>query len=274
MFLNKIQEEEFTAETAKTYRGILYSFLNYAVRNKYISENPVSVIKSDRTEKKEIKTFSALQLSGYLICTKELAEEEGNNGNYVSLKVAAFTGMRISEVLALRWSDIDFDNAVIRVGRSLSYSINERRYTLGGTKNYKVRHVTISEELVNTLKWYKMQWMFLMQRLRNEPDAEFKDLLFLTVEGLPRNLSYLRHWHKRVLCEKRLPLTFRIHDLRHTHATLLLELGEHPKVVQERLGHKEISVTLNMYTHVKMSLQKQTATQFGDLMKNNVVDEG
>jgi integrase len=60
--------------------------------------------------------------------------------------------------------------------------------------------------------------------------------------------------------------SFRIHDLRHTRATLLLELGEHPKVVQERLGHKDISVTMDMYMHVTMTLQKQTADQFSAMM--------
>lgn len=266
LFLNGLQDEGLTPETVNTYRSILSSLFSYAVRNKYVAENPVSIIKQVRAEKKEIQTLNALQLSSYLEGCKSLSDEDHNYGNYTSLKVAAFTGMRISEVLALRWADIDFDKGVIRVGRSLSYNTREKCYTLGGTKNNRVRHVTISSDLIQTLKWYKMQWMFLMKQLRNEPEEQFKDLIFLTVEGKPRHRSYLRHWHKRVLRRKGMSESFRIHDLRHTHATLLLELGEHPKVVQERLGHKDISVTMDMYTHVTMTLQKQTADQFGALM--------
>lgn len=272
LFLRSLQDEGLTAETVNTYRSILSSLFTYATRNKYVSENPVSVIKQMRTPKKEIQTFTSLQLASYLEGCQALAEEESSHGNYVALKTAAYTGMRISEVLALRWADIDFENATIRVGRSLSYSSKEKRYTLDGTKNQRVRHVTISNELVHTLKWYKMQWMFLMKQLRNEPDPEFVDLIFLTIEGKPRHRSYLRQWHKRVLRRKGLAEGFRIHDLRHTHATLLLELGEHPKVVQERLGHKDISVTMDMYTHVTMTLQKQTAETFGAMMEHKTVD--
>ncbi|WP_214781011.1 tyrosine-type recombinase/integrase [Exiguobacterium sp. S3] len=273
VFLKGLQEEGLAPETTNTYRSILSSLFGYAVRNKYVSENPVSVIKQFRMPKKEIRTFDSLQLTSYLNGCKELAEEEANHGNYVALKTAAYTGMRIGEVLALRWSDIDFENATIRVAHSLSYSTKDKRYSLDGTKNKRVRHVTISNELVQTLKWYKMQWMFLVKKMRNEPEPTFANLVFLTIEGKPKHRSYLRHWHKRVLREKGLPEDFRIHDLRHTHATLLLELGEHPKVVQERLGHKDISVTMDMYTHVTMTLQKQTAETFGALMDQKLSNE-
>lgn len=273
VFLKGLQEEGFAPETTNTYRSILSSLFAYAVRNKYVNENPVSVIKQFRMPKKEIHTFDSLQLTSYLNGCKELAEEEANHANYVALKTAAFTGMRISEVLALRWSDIDFDNETIRVAHSLSYSTKDKRYSLDGTKNKRVRHVAISGELVRTLKWYKMQWMFLMKKLRNEPEPAFANLIFLTIEGKPKHRSYLRHWHKRVLREKGLPEDFRIHDLRHTHATLLLELGEHPKVVQERLGHKDISVTMDMYTHVTMTLQKHTAETFGAMMDQKLSNE-
>lgn len=273
VFLKGLQEEGLAPETTNTYRSILSSLFAYAVRNKYVSENPVSVIKHFRMPKKEIQTFDSLQLTSYLNGCKELAEEEANHGNYVALKTAAYTGMRIGEVLALRWSDIDFDNATIRVAHSLSYSTKDKRYSLDGTKNKRVRHVTISNDLVQTLKWYKMQWMFLVKKMRNEPEPTFANLVFLTIEGKPKHRSYLRHWHKRVLREKGLPEDFRIHDLRHTHATLLLELGEHPKVVQERLGHKDISVTMDMYTHVTMTLQKQTAETFGALMDQKLSNE-
>lgn len=273
IFLKSMQEDGLTPETTNTYRSILSSLFAYAVRNKYVSENPVSVIKQARMPKKEIQTFDSLQLTSYLNGCKVLAEEEANHANYVALKTAAYTGMRIGEVLALRWSDIDFENATIRVAHSLSYSTKDKRYSLDGTKNKRVRHVTISDDLVQTLKWYKMQWMFLMQKVRNEPEPSFVNLVFLTVEGKPKHRSYLRHWHKRVLREKGLPEDFRIHDLRHTHATLLLELGEHPKVVQERLGHKDISVTMDMYTHVTMTLQKQTAETFGALMDQKLANE-
>lgn len=273
VFLKSMQEDGLTPETTNTYRSILSSLFAYAVRNKYVNENPVGIIKQARMPKKEILTFDSLQLASYLEGCRQLAEEETNHGNYVALKTAAYTGMRIGEVLALRWSDIDFDNATIRVAHSLSYSTNDKRYSLDGTKNQRVRHVTISDELVRTLKWYKMQWLFLMQKVRNEPEPTFANLIFLTIEGKPKHRSYLRHWHKRVLRKKGLSERFRIHDLRHTHATLLLELGEHPKVVQERLGHKDISVTMDMYTHVTMTLQKQTAETFGALMDQNLSNE-
>lgn len=272
-FLNKLEEEGLAPRTVNTYRSILSSMFGYAVQNKYVTENPVQIIKQVRTTKRDFETFSALELTSYLEGCRQIAEEERNYGNYTILKTAAFTGMRIGEVLALRWKDIDLEKAVIQVGRSLSYDRKNKRFSIGGTKNNQTRMVTISDELVQTLKWYKMQWMFLLKRLREEPETAFQDLIFLTITGRPKHYSYIGKWHKKVLRYKGLSQTFRVHDLRHTHATLLLELGEHPKVVQERLGHKDISVTMNMYTHVTMTLQRQTADHFGAMMGQHSTGE-
>lgn len=90
-------------------------------------------------------------------------------------------------------------------------------------------------------------------------------MVFVTPEGKPLHLNTLTHRYKRLLSQSGLP-PIRFHDLRHTSATLMLANGEHPKIAQERLGHSDISITLNLYSHVTMDMQREAADRLDALV--------
>ncbi len=157
-------------------------------------------------------------------------------------ELAAGTGMRRGELLALRWSDIDLEARVARVERSVTHLGTGRTY--GTPKNHERREVALDSHLVSTLRsWRKQQ---ISERLSLGGSYLDEDLVFTWQEGRPVHPDYVTSTFRRLTSESGLP-ALKFHELRHTHATLLLREGVPVHVVAKRLGHKDPSVTLNVY---------------------------
>jgi integrase len=170
--------------------------------------------------------------------------------------VAVFTGLRQGELFALRGPDVDLDAAAISVRHSLE-EINGR-LALKEPKSGKSRRVDLPPLAVSAL--WRHRALMLAEGHLDRP--VFCD----TQGGWLRKSNFLRGVYRPLLRTSGLPIR-RFHDLRHTSATLLLGLGVHPKVVQERLGHSNISVTLDTYSHVAQTLQKEAAAKLDGLFR-------
>ena len=162
--------------------------------------------------------------------------------------------MRRSEALALRWSDINTKNSTVSIRRAVDVTTRNKTKS---TKTDKPRVVDIDSVTLTALKAYKaIRGSISLDFARNDA------YVFGNLDGAIRSPNEIsRRWSHRVLKArealgeddlKRVTLK----ELRHTHATLLLELGEHPKIVQERLGHSTISTTMNIYSHVTQTMQR------------------
>lgn len=180
------------------------------------------------------------------------------------------TGLRQGELFALTWDDIDFDNLYIKVNKSFKSvrNIDTGKYegiTQTPKTNNAVRSVPIPIHLLNKLKQYQLQQKELKLKMANL----YKDsnLVFCNEFGRHLDSSNIRKKLKKILKNIGLP-DRRFHDLRHTYATRLFELGENPKTVQELLGHSNISITLDTYTHVLESMKKKAASKLNDLYLN------
>jgi integrase len=177
--------------------------------------------------------------------------------------LAVTTGMRQSELLGLTWSDVDLDAGTVHVRRQLIWtpgrgpSFSEPK-TAKGRRVIRLPHIA-----AEALRAHRRQQ--LEERLALGAAWEDHDLVFPNEVGRPveRN-NLVKRSFLPLLAKAGLP-RIRFHDLRHTAATLLLSLGEHPKVVQERLGHSTISVTLDVYSHVLPDLQRQAASKLDGL---------
>jgi integrase len=212
----------------------------------------------------EMHPWTAEQLGAFL------AWSAGGSDLHAAWRVLAYTGMRRGELLALRWRDIDTDAATIAVRRSVGVVRNAgegAEITEGVTKTGQARVIDLDDATVAVLKSWK--------RERGElslPLARPGALVFATEEG--GHLHPERFWRtwKSTLrgCLKALgdaaPPEITIHDLRHTHASLLLSAGEPVSVVSERLGHASEVVTLTIYSHVLPGDQRRAATRFADLI--------
>jgi integrase len=231
--------------------AILRTSLKQAVKWNIISRNPCDLVELPRKERKEMKALSPQEASRFLNHAK--ADKYG-----VTFSFALATGMRPNEYLALRWSDVDWERGTATVQRSLAWKA-KGGYSFNEPKTSKSRRtVPLPATLLRELRSHRIRQA--EHRLAMGSDYTNLDLVFANDLGTPihhRNLSQ-RHFAK-ILTKASLP-KFRLYDLRHSCATLLLSANENPKVVSERLGHASIVLTLDTYSHVLPDMQ-QAATE-------------
>ena len=167
----------------------------------------------------------------------------------------SFTGVRLGEALALKWGDIDFNSRFIDVQRSFS-----RGKFLSTPKNGKSRRVDMSLQLTETL------W-----RLKHERQKECDDVLEWVFPNEVGNLINPNNWRRRIFykaLEKAELRQIRIHDLRHTYASLLIQAGESLAYVRDQLGHSSIKITVDTYGHLVPGANKQAVDKLDDVVNS------
>ncbi|MGI6626708.1 MAG: tyrosine-type recombinase/integrase [Limnochordia bacterium] len=257
--LSTLEKKELSPRTCQYVYSILRKGLKQALKWGLITFNPSDGVDRPLVPKHQIKPLSTEQAKLFLQTAKRLEDPY-----YALFVLAISTGMRSGELLGLQWEDVDFVNARLSVRHTLITSTK----TLAEPKTAKSRRVIeLSDIAVSALKQHRRDQA--EERLIN-PDWETTyNLVFSTRNGTPLDHSHLtqRHFH-RILDEAGLP-RIRFHDLRHSAATLLLQAGEHPKIVQEILGHSTIAMTLDTYSHVTPSMQKEAAKKMHDLLQES-----
>jgi len=247
---------------------LLGAMMDSALDDGLITTNPVRrsrVVKPPtgkqiRASAPEIVTMTAEQLRAFLRWNRDVYGDE----LHALWAVLAGTGMRRGEALALRWSDIDLASKRISIRRAADHT---RPGIVKGTKTGASRAVDIDDALRDTLKRYKSARGSLSLDLARQDSYAFADSAGRIYN--PKNIT--ARWDVRLKAAQRtdalanLPRVT-IKGLRHTHATLLLELGIHPKVVQERLGHSNISTTMNIYSHVTPTMQRSAVDRLAELL--------
>ncbi len=182
-----------------------------------------------------------------------LAEARRSSGCYALYLTAILTGMRQGELLALRWQDIDWTYGRASVRQTVVRIKNQVLFREPKTSRSR-RTIALPAEVLGALGTLKTD----RDNARSLLGVEYADhgLVFCQPNGKPLHAHNLvQRDFRRVARQVGLP-RIRFHDLRHTHATLLLREGVHPKVVQERLGHSQISTTLDTYSHVLPGMQE------------------
>lgn len=222
--------------TVEFARAVLRRALQDAVLDRHLEVNPVVGTKRPRTVKPKHTTWTGTQLRVFL-------EQLGDNRWSPLWELAAGTGMRRGELLALRWADLDLESGLARVERSVTQVSQDRIY--GTPKNHERQEVTVDSHLVASLRsWRKTQ---LAERLAwGEAYRGDEDLVFTWEDGRPVLPDYVTRLFAKASSDLEVP-RLKLHELRHTHATLLLRAGVPVHVVAKRLGHKDPSVTLNVY---------------------------
>jgi integrase len=180
---------------------------------------------------------------------------------YALFYTALFTGMRRSELLALRWLDVDFALSQVYVSRSL-HRLRGGNVVFRPTKTAKGRRaIALPPSSIMSLGEH---------RKKQERDRAMlgisltdDDLVFAHLDGKPLLPDSVTHAWTKLVRHTGLK-GIRLHDARHSHASLMLKQGIHPKIVQERLGHANIAVTLDTYSHVSPGLQEAAAKRFDE----------
>lgn len=253
-----------SANTVRKTHVVLGSILDSALYDGYISMNPVKSTAVKAPRRSEIKaakpeqvTWSAEELNTVL---KWLRDDLKDN-YYPLWRVYAMTGLRRSEALALKWQDIDHASKTLTLLRSLN---TRKRGDVKILKTGASRRLDLDDETLTALKKHKTNRATISFALCT-PDA----YVFGDENGnLPSSHSITSLWSRRLgWLQQHYPHIRRVslHGLRHTHATLLIAVGVPPKGVQERLGHSNIGTTLNIYSHVTPTMQRNAIDKLSAL---------
>lgn len=243
------------ASSLHTIRRVLVTALTHAVRTGLIATNPATMTAHvTRSRQAKIDVWDAIQLRRFLDYTTEggAAATPAPWGPIWLLAIA--TGMRAGEILGLSWRDIDLDRHRLHITQILTTTSTSAAPVFGEPKTRAARRVIpLDSTSVAAVRSH--------QRAQAEARQCYGtawrdyDLVCTVAGGGPINHSNLRRHFKRLAARAGLPI-IRFHDLRHSHATLLLRQGVPVKIVSERLGHAGISITLDTYSHVLPDMQQ------------------
>ena len=212
-------------------------------------------------EESEFENFySKSQLNEFL----EYVEEDLNENWYTYFRILAYSGARKSEILALKWIDIDFEENTININKTLTRGLNNR-IIVQPTKTVNGRRVIdMDNESMKLLKQWKMQQAQFMFKLGFNTKSS-DQLVFSNTRNNFYSINVPNRRMKNV--QKRNGLReITVHGLRHTHCSILFSMGASIKDVQARLGHTDIQTTMNIYAHVTKEEKKDTADNFAKFM--------
>jgi integrase len=256
------QRRKLSPRSVAYIAAILHRAFRDAVRWQAITRNPADASDPPRPgAKTEMRTWTAAQLRAFLdsLASDRLA------GCWWLL---ATTGMRRGEALGLTWADVDLDRQLIRVHRTLITTDVQRKdapgFAWGTPKTAKGRRtIALDDAAIAALKAHRTRQR--AERLALGAAYQDEDLVICQADGTPIHPKTISYQFSKAARAAGLP-KIRLHDLRHTHATLALLAGVHPRVVQERLGHANVSITLDTYSHVDLDLQAAAAARVAALL--------
>lgn len=233
-------DQGYSTSTIRKIHQMLNKAFKQAAIWKRIATNPVINADPPSVKTEEMKIWSFNEINKFLAkCI--------NTRHYITFLLAIYTGMRRGEILGLKWSDIDFDKKVIRVERQLAY-IPKNKYILTTLKTKKSRRIIpISDNIVAALRTHKEQQQLWQSRL-GKSYKDF-DLVICKETGMPENPRNVLTDLKEAI-ESANVTSIRFHDIRHTHASILISEGVDIVKVSARLGHSNPKITYGIYAHL------------------------
>ncbi|MCP4612682.1 MAG: site-specific integrase [Planctomycetes bacterium] len=246
-----------SARTVQYTHRVLSQALSHAVKWELLLRNVCDAIDAPRPRKKEMKALDATSVQMLLNATSQ--------SRYGAVYyLALYTGLRRGEVLGLRWCDVDLSKNALSVNQTVVRITGKGLIISEPKTSHSRRLVSLSPNAVALLAGLKAK------RKEEFNDAglywEEAGLVFCNPDGDPLSPSTISHSFSRIAKSIGLP-PIRFHDLRHTHATIMLKEGIHPKIVSERLGHASINITLDTYSHVLPGMQETAALAFEEALQ-------
>lgn len=248
------KEGTLTAKSVLQHHRVLSEALSHAVKWGLVARNVAQAVDPPRSVNREMRTLDSHGV-------QRLLEVAQNTPYYALLHLDIYTGLRRSEILGLRWKDVSLPMATLSVVQVLHRLPGGVTVFLEPKTAKGRRAVSLSPNAVSSLRSHRAQQELLRAVMGGTLSED--DLVFSKADGSPLKPDTISQAFKDITRKAGLQ-DVRLHDLRHTHATLMLQQGVHPKIVQERLGHATIAVTLDTYSHVLPGLQEAAALRFDE----------
>jgi integrase len=235
----------------------------YALKMDIIPKNPMDYVSIPKQQKELLKDESEGIERNYWKKDEirqflKITEKELSLRDQVLFHLLTYTGARKGELLALTWGDIDFEAGSIRLAKTLFHT--EGKFLIQTPKTKESRRlISLDTKTLSSLKKWRIRQ--IEANLAMVSTGEDNKMVFTRDDGSPLRLAYLNEKLDIVIKKHNLH-RITIHGLRHTHASLLFEAGANIKEVQERLGHSDVQMTMNIYTHVTEHIKEQTAEKF------------
>ena len=265
LFYSRLIARGLAPKTVRNAHVLIHRALRDAVRKNIVPRNVADAAdppKLNRADREEMKTWTPVQLRQFFdgIAHHRLAAA------YV---LAATTGMRRGEVLGVRWRDIDFKSRRLHVQQTV-LSV-EYKLTFGRPKTKRgERKIALDPETIRVLREHGRRQQ--QEKALLGDGYHEQDLVFAREDGAPVHPDYFSQTFDRTVKRLGLP-KIRLHDLRHTHATLGLAAGVDAKVMSDRLGHATSAFTQDIYMHAIPAKEEAAAEQIADLVFGNDADE-
>jgi integrase len=259
---NQKLEEGYAPQTVKHIHRVLHRALGDALRWQLVVRNVCDAVHPPRVPKKEmLQALTGEQAQQFL----EATAGDPLEALYV---LALTTGMRQGELLGLKWVDLDLALGTLQVRRTIT-RLAKKGFSVSEPKTAKSRRkIHLTRLAIEVLKRHRLRQH--EAKLAAGPAWDEQGWVFCNKVGRPIEVgNMIRRSFRRVLNKAGLPV-IRFHDLRHSAASLLLSLGVHAKIVQELLGHSQISLTLDTYSHVLPSLQEEAVSRLNTLLSKGV----
>jgi integrase len=253
--LNQMVHSGLSPRTAQYNRAILRVALNRAVKDGILFRNAAALADSPKARTHEIRPFNPDEARRFLCAVK--------GDRLQSLfTVAVALGMRQGEILGLRWEDVDFGEGIVRVRFNLQRIGGKPQFVEPKTARSR-RTIRLPQVAIASLAAHRSR----QEEERLLAGTRWQDwgLVFTSSIGTPLESCNVNHRFQALAKEAGLP-KLRFHDLRHTAATLLLAQGVHPRLVMEILGHSQISLTMNTYSHVIPAMQEEVAAKMDAIL--------
>ncbi|MFM1655638.1 tyrosine-type recombinase/integrase [Brevibacillus sp. B_LB10_24] len=262
MFLDALHKKGLAASTVKRIFSVVNAALNAAETKDLVTKNA-----ADKVEKPQVSSRRQLVVWEPAFVSEFLEKTRYASRYWIAVYLAVMTGMRQGEILGLRWSDIDFEKRII----TIQQTVNRHREIKPGAKTKKsIRSVALSPETIEVLKDHRQ--FILQERVALGPAYENNDLVVCTKFGGPVTQRAIQKVWTSFLKKTGAPkITF--HDLRHTHASLLIKQGVHIKVISERLGHSSVSITMDTYGHLMPNMQEDAAAGLDSIIKTTATNK-
>ncbi len=249
--------EGLSARSVVSHHRVIREALGLALRMGLVARNVAEAVDPPRAIHVEMKVLNAAGVKKVL----ELAE--GTQWHPL-FHLALYSGLRRSEILAVRWKDLDLLGASLSVTQAMHHLRDGRTVFTEPKSARSRRQVALSPASALTLRAYRERRE--AQAVKLGMTLYEDDLVFTQYDGRPFLPDSVSHaWMK--LCRKAGYPGVRLHDARHTHASLLLAQGVNVKIISERLGHASVATTMDLYAHVSPTLQRETAAKFDAILE-------
>jgi len=251
-FIEK-QKEELSKNTIRKHYDLLKDSLKYAVNEDKIFKNPMDKIEPIKTEKNEMNFYNIEQLKTLFTIVK-------NDRMEIVIKLAGLLGLRREEIAGLKWDKINFENKTIIISEARTQAGKNTIYKK--TKNKSSRRILhLPDELIDLLKSIKEKQENNKKLLKHEYFNS--DFIVAWENGKPYRPNYLSDLFKKIIDDNSLP-PLRLHDLRHTFASIANELGINLYDISKTLGHSQIGTTSSIYTHMFDKTHKKVIEKISD----------